>query len=304
MQDLVRNIYKMARDDEAYGEKFFVSIVIILACVLLIKLVRRLSKKITAKEKLRYRINKTSYYLIVIAGILGILYTWFNALNGLVAALSVLIAFGIFSLKDLVLNLAGFAYINTKHPFSVGDRIEIEGVTGDVVDIDLFQFSLAETGKWLESMDHTGRVIFIPNQDIFKNPIANFSSNFPYIWKDILVPINHEDNIELMIEVLEQIGKDMLFDLVQKDQGDEDTKDALEDLGNRVQLFDGNILPKVHIRVHDSGVDCILRYLAPYREVSAYETEMWQRILKVINEHEDLGFSPKALRLYGSEVED
>ena len=220
------------------------------------------------------------------------------------AAFSIIIAITFIAMKDLVLNFAGFAYITTKKPFSVGDRIEIKGIQGDVVDINLFQISLAELGNWLHSTDHTGRVVYIPNQEIFTHPIANYSSNFPYLWRDLVVPINHGDNVEKMMAILEEVGKDMLFQLVHKDQKEEDTKKALEKLGNRIQLFDGSVLPKVHLRVRDSGVDCYLRYLCPYRGVSGVETEIWKRILKEVENHDDLSFSPKAYRLYGSEVKE
>lgn len=301
MKDLMKNIFSMAKDDEAYGEKFFISIAIIILCFLLMKLIRQIAKKVTRKEKVRYRIKKAGSFVVVILGIAGVFYTWFNALEGLMAAFSIILAISIFALKDLVLNIAGFAYISIRHPFAIGDRIEINGITGDVVDVGVLQFSVAECGNWLESTDHTGREIFIPNQDVMTNPMANFSQNFPYLWRDIVVPINHNANIDKMIDILETIGKDMLFGLVHKDQADDDAKEALEELGNEVQLFDGNVLPKVHIRADDSGVYCILRYLTPYRGVVKYETMIWKRIIEEVEKNDDLDFSPKSYRIYTSE---
>lgn len=295
MANLTKTIYGIAGDSDAYGKKIFFTLLIILLGVFLGKILRMAVRKITPKEKVRYKLNKTIYYLMIFLTSIGILYTWFNALEGLAAGISILLALGVFAMKDLVLNLAGFVYLSLKHPFDVGDRIEINGIKGDVTDIDFFKFKVAETGNWLKSEDHTGRSVLIPNQDVFTNAIANFSKEFPYIWKDITIPISHESNLEKAMEMAQSIGKEMLFQLVHEDQADDEKKKDLDHLGNQVELFDGNILPKVHVRVDGHSTYVILRYLGPYKGIVEVETEIWKRILERILEEPDLELSPDAL---------
>ncbi|MDO5715906.1 MAG: mechanosensitive ion channel [Tissierellia bacterium] len=304
MSDMVQNMYNLAKEDERYGEKFFITIGIIVICILAIRLLRFIVDKLPGKEKNRYWIKEIGSYIILLVTGVGILYTWFNALEGLMAAFSIILGLSVIALKDLIMNVAGFFYLKAKRPFGVGDRIEIEGYYGDVVDIDFFQFSMAEVGNWLDSLDHTGRTIYIANRDIFTHPMANFSNNFPYIWRDITVPITHKSNEKKMRKFLEEIGTQILKEIVHKDQKEEETSKDLEDLGRNIELFDGNILPKVHMNVDGNGINITLRYLVPYREGGSYETKIWEEVLDRIDKETDIELSPEVLRVVHSEPDN
>lgn len=304
MDELARNIYELVKEDENYGEKFFMTLAIIAVTMICIKLLRKISKKISNKEKSRYWIREIGSYILVIIAISLSFYTWFNALEGLMAAFSIIIALSFIALKDLILNAVGFFYIKFKRPFLIGDRIEIKGHSGDVIDIDLLQFRIEEVGNWLSSTDHTGRTIYISNRDIFSHPLANFSKDFPYIWKDIIIPITHKSNYEKLIDFLNEIATDRLRKLVQTDQNDEEGKVDLSKLSRKIQLFDGNVLPKVGLTVDGDGVDVSLRFLCPYRESGKYETELWKEILNKINSEDDLELSPSVMRVVHSKAEN
>lgn len=65
-----------------------------------------------------------------------------------------------------------------KRPFDVGDRIQIAGFAGDVVDIRIFEFTLLEIGNWVDADQSTGRVVHIPNQKLLTEPIANYTAEY------------------------------------------------------------------------------------------------------------------------------
>lgn len=297
MDDLVRNVYDLVREDENYGEKFFITLGIIIIVILLNKLVRHVSKKMTKNEKKRYWIREISSYVFVFLAICAVFYTWFNALEGLMAAFSVILGLTVIALRDLFMNAAGFFYIKTKRPFSVGDRIEIDGYTGDVVDVDFLQFSIAEVGNWLHSTNHTGRVVFIANKEVFDKSLANFTKNFPYIWKDLQVTISYESNEKKLMEIMKNIGTDILKEIVEEDQKDPKQNKYLEKLGRRIQLFDGSVLPKVHVAVDLNGINVILRYIVPYRKGTFYETKIWERLLDEIKKENDIELTVNTFKI-------
>lgn len=92
-------------------------------------------------------------------------------------------------------NAAGWLFILWRRPFEFGDRIEIDGVRGDVVDIRIFHHSLMEIGGWIEGDDRTGRVLHVPNARVRTAIIANYTKGwFPHIWDEIAVLLTFESN--------------------------------------------------------------------------------------------------------------
>ena len=65
-------------------------------------------------------------------------------------------------MKDLIMNVAGSAYIVWKGPFRVGDRIEVKGVSGDVIDIELFEFAIMEIKGWVEAIKVQVELLIFP----------------------------------------------------------------------------------------------------------------------------------------------
>ena len=79
----------------------------------------------------------------------------------------------------------GLGFIIWRHPFRVGDRIQVGDQAGDVIDLRIFQFSLMEIGNWVAADQSTGRIIHVPNGIVFTHPLANYSLGFDYIWNEI-----------------------------------------------------------------------------------------------------------------------
>jgi hypothetical protein len=111
-------------------------------------------------------------YFVSLIGLLVIGRIWLTGMETLVTFLGLLSAGIAIALKDPLINIAGWVYILARKPFNVGERIEINNVAGDVIDIRIFQFSILEIGNWVQADQSTGRVLHIPNGVIF-NPAGN-----------------------------------------------------------------------------------------------------------------------------------
>src|SRR5438552_12323791 len=81
----------------------------------------------------------------------------------------------------------GWIYILVRHPYRVGDRIQIEDATGDVIDVSYLDTTLWEFGGKYLSTDHpSGRIIKFPNSKVLNTMVFNYSwPLFPYIWNEI-----------------------------------------------------------------------------------------------------------------------
>ncbi len=155
----------------------------------------------------------------------------------------------------------------------VGDRIEIAGHKGDVIDIRLQQFTLNEIGNWVDADQSSGRIIHIPNGKVFSEPVANYDRGFRYIWHEVPVLVTFESDWKK--------AKDILTGIAFK-HAEHLTAQAEQDLltASRQYLINyTKLTPIVYTSVTDSGVRLTIRYLIEPRRRRGTEHAIWEDIL-------------------------
>jgi small-conductance mechanosensitive channel len=110
---------------------------------------------VTTFYRTKRAVNAIAFFLLII--ILATI--WLQAGGSMVTYLGLISAGLALALKDILVNLAGWLYILLRQPFVVGDRIEIDGVKGDVIDQNLFKFRVIEIGNWVDAEQSTGRIV-------------------------------------------------------------------------------------------------------------------------------------------------
>ena len=124
-------------------------------------------------EKRSYNLRKTFTYVYSGLFLFSLGSIWLNGMESIGTFLGLTSAGLAIALHDTIANLAGFFFIEARKPFRVGDRVEINGVQGDVIDVRLFQFSIVEVGNWVDADQSTGRIIHVPNSHVLKYATAN-----------------------------------------------------------------------------------------------------------------------------------
>jgi hypothetical protein len=81
---------------------------------------------------------------------LGLIRIWFGGTGSVTTYLGILTAGIAIALADVLENLAGWVFIVTRRPFRIGDRVEVENKSGDVVTA--FRFSMLEIGNWVDAI--------------------------------------------------------------------------------------------------------------------------------------------------------
>jgi len=221
----------------------------------------------------RYRWRKATTYLFIVAGVLVVGREWLEGFKSLATFLGLVSAGIAIALKDPLTNLAGWAFIVSRRPFDVGDRIEMGGHKGDVIDQRLFQFTLNEIGGWVDADQSTGRIIHIPNAKIFTDPIANYDKGFKYIWNEVPVVITFESNWTRAKEILTAIAFKHAEHL---------TAEAERDLLSASRQYFINykkLTPIVYTSAVTSGVQLTMRYLIEPRRRRGTVSAIWEEIL-------------------------
>ncbi|MBE9524994.1 MAG: mechanosensitive ion channel [Chloroflexi bacterium] len=196
------------------------------------------------------------------------------------------------AMKEPIANIFGWVLIIWRRPFSVGERIQIGEFAGDVVDINVVEFTILEIGNWVESDQSTGRVINIPNGKIFSEPLANFSRGIEHLWHEIPVLITFESDWKK--------AKNLLQEIIAKHATIPDGKlTAYSDSKDKGYMIHyAQTAPIIYTSVRDSGILLTLRYLCGIRMRRGSENKIWEDILEIFSMHKDIDFAYPTQRFY------
>ena len=282
-------------------QSFLHKIIFTLAVIVIVSTINTIIKYVMRKHitdlKVRFNWTKTIYYINVIIGTLFIGRIWFAGFNSILTFLGLLSAGIAIALKDIMLNYAGWIYIVWKKPLALGQRIQIGEIKGDVVDIRSFQFILMEIGNWVHADQSTGRLIHIPNGQIFTTPIHNYEAGFTYIWSEVLVNITFESNWEKAKSILTNILKEKAPNL------SETFKNQLEEAAKEYLIYYNNYTPIIYTSINTQGIGFDLRYLVGPRERRVTDSIIMEEILIAFSKEKDINFSYPTTRYFSYTVE-
>ena len=268
--------------------KLGASFALAIGLLIINRILKRVVGRLNQDPKSAFRMRKVvGYSTGILAGIL-IGAVWLESVSSLTTFLGLLSAGIAIALRDVIADIAGWAFILLRKPFNLEDRIESMGIKGDVIDIRLFKTTLLEIGNWVDAEQSTGRVVHLPNKFIFSEAIANYSRGFRYIWNEIKVLITFESDWER--------AKTLLRGIVDRHGAvhDAKTREALKEASGRFLISYNIMTPTVYTSVRDSGVLLTLRYLCEPRERrKTEEAAIWEDILRAfaLEERIDLAYS-------------
>src|ERR1700747_498822 len=91
------------------------------------------------------------------------------------------------ALKDFIVGFLGWFVLMRKNGIRLGDWVEINGVTGEVIEIGLFHTVLLETGNWTDSGHPTGRRVTFTNSYAIEGHYFNCSTSGQWLWDELQV---------------------------------------------------------------------------------------------------------------------
>ena len=236
------------------------------------------------------RIAKLLLALLTVLAVVAFLYSsWYTTL----------LSVGVFS---LILGLAvqtpmtsflGWIYILARAPYRVGDRIEIGGAKGDVIDVSYLDTTLWEVGGDILSTDHpTGRIIKFPNSKVLDSTVYNYSwPLFPYIWNEIKFSVAYESDLEFVSETMQRIAAEEVGERMMK------RVSVFRELLSQtpVDQLEVREYPAVMFRVNsNTWLDAIVRYLVRPKRAGQVKTRLINRLLKELNAAPDRVMFPKS----------
>lgn len=273
------------------------TLVVIFVLWLIRLIVLRIIVKRTESKRTQYKWRKNLTYISVFVGILLIGRIWFVGIGSLATFLGLLSAGVAIALKDPVTDLAAWLFIIWRKPFDVGDRIELHGSRGDVIDVRPFKFTILEIGNWVDADQSTGRVIHIPNHQVFTGQLANYTSDFEFIWNEIQVLVTFESDWKKAKEILGEIVQEVSKDFI------ESAKKQIAKASKSYLIEYRYLTPIVYTDVKDSGINLTVRYLTDPRRRRGTSQIIWEHILEEYAKYDNIDFAYPTIRYYDNPKE-
>jgi small-conductance mechanosensitive channel len=247
---------------------------IVFAIGFLRKLLKRRINDVAIRYKAQKGVEVFGYVLIVLMILLS--FTVEN-LEDYTIIIGLFTAGITFTLQELILSIAGSFYIFFVRVYKPGDRIEINGIKGDVIDIDSIYTTLMEMGEWVSSDNYSGRIVKISNAFVFKGPIKNYSMDFPFVWDELNILITYGSDVEMAKKIVLDTASELLFDY---------TKNSLakwKEMVERYYIENATLEPTIAVSLTDNWIVLNLRYITDYKLRRMTKQNLYQEIEKVIS---------------------
>ncbi|AXI99805.1 Mechanosensitive ion channel [Cyclonatronum proteinivorum] len=159
----------------------------------------RILKKVRMEESIRYTLQRITHYVFLIVGVLFSLQFVGIDLSGL-AVIFGLLSVGIgFGLQNLTSNFISGIMLLFERPISVGDRIVVGSLEGDVKEINM-------RSTTINSIDNIS--IIVPNSDFVSNQVINYSHGDTKIRMRVQVGVSYNSDLDLVLKTMKQSALD------------------------------------------------------------------------------------------------
>ena len=231
----------------------------VLLVFIFIAWIRRLLQKKLPDSSIKYKSQKgiemIGYFLVILITI-----TYFTgSIKDFGLAIGLLTAGITITLQELILSIAGSFYIFFVKVYKPGDRIEINGIKGDVIDIDSIYTTMMEIGEWVSSDNYSGRIVKLSNAFVFKGPVYNYSQDFPFVWDEFNLPIRYGSDMELAKSIVITSAQEILASYV------EDSISKWKDVVEKYYIENAEVEPTLAITMTDNWIQFNLRYIVDYK---------------------------------------
>jgi small-conductance mechanosensitive channel len=215
----------------------------------------------------------------------GLVSIWFDDPGRLATAAGLVTAGVAVALQRVITSFAAYFIILRGRVFTVGDRITMGGVRGDVVQLGFMQTAVMEMGEspgeqgdppsvWVAARQYTGRIVRVTNDKIFDTPVYNYTREFPFLFEEIHIPIRYDADRARAEAILLDVARRHTADIVREATA------PLAHLSERYFLPDPvSLEPAVYWRLTDNWIEMSLRFVTRERGARGVKDRMSRDII-------------------------
>ncbi len=225
----------------------------------------------------RYKARKALGFTAYLAVLLVLLAIFSDRLASLGMALGVAGAGIAFALQEVIASLAGWVAISFGNFYSVGDRIQLGGIKGDVIDIGMLRTTMMEIGQWINADRYNGRIVRVANSFVFKEPVVNYSADFPFLWDEIVFPVRYGSDWKYARETMAKIADEVVGDYARL------STESWKAMVHKYRIEDLDVRPQITLKADENWFSFTIRYIVDYRKRSTVKDTIYTRLIEEVD---------------------
>ena len=251
------------------------SLTFVFLIILLVRGITRAAiRKNVEDSAVRYKAQKGVSFLAYLAIGLVLLAEFGGKSSGLTVAVGAAGAGVAFALQEVIASFAGWLAVSAGGFYNVGDRVQLGGIKGDVIDIGLLRTTIMEMGDWVKGDLYNGRIVRVANSFVFKEPVYNYSADFPFLWDEITVPVTYGGDYALARTLLQDVVNEVCGEAAQH------AKEVWARTVRTYRIEDARIDPLVTLIANDNWVEFTVRYVVDVKARRITKDKLFTLILE------------------------
>ena len=229
------------------------------------------------KEKnARYGFRRGLTFFGYLIAVLVLAAIFSDQLSSITVALGVAGAGIAFALQEVIASVAGWIALSFGQFYTVGDRVQLGGIKGDVIDIGVLRTTLMEIGEWVKGDQYNGRIVRIANSFVFKEPVYNYSADFPFVWDEITVPIKYGSDHVLARKIIQDAAAATVSEYSTLAQ------QTWRRMLKKYMIEEASVEPMVTLVANDNWMEFTLRYLVDFKKRRGTKDLLFTKILDAV----------------------
>ncbi len=180
------------------------------------------------------------------------------------------------ALKDFIVSFMGWFVLMGRNGIRLADWVEINGVTGEVVQIGPFHTVLLETGNWTDSGHPTGRRVTFTNSYAIEGHYFNFSTTGQWLWDELQVVLPSGRDPYPMVDAIHKKVREATQESVK--QAEQEWRAATH--SREMSGFSAE--PAISVKPVPGGVELGVRYVTKANERYMLRTKLYQAAIEVL----------------------
>jgi small-conductance mechanosensitive channel len=227
----------------------------------------------------RYQFLQARRIVVAVVVALVLIFNFANEIGALATVMGFAAAGIAVALQNVILSVAGYFFLIGKFGIKVGDRVQVSGVSGDVIDIGLVKLSLMELGGDGNDRQPTGRVVVFSNAIVFQ-PNGNFFKQIPgtnFVWNEVSLMLAPECDYRLaekrLLEAVDEVFA-RYREAIQRQYIEAERS---------LNMVIESPKPQSRLQLSRSGLQVTLRYPVEMRAAVQTADEVSRRLMDAIN---------------------
>jgi small-conductance mechanosensitive channel len=282
LSDVYGNWIGVLRTQErAVINRAFKSIAVILVIILLaVLLARWIEHVVGAAPSMDRRRTQTLYMVtrvsLQVLSVLVILLVLFGPPDNLGTFLGLAGAGLTVALKDFIIGFIGWFVLMGKNGIRIGDLVEVNGVTGEVVELGMFYTVLLETGGWSDSGHPTGRRVTFMNGFAIEGHYFNFSTSGRWLWDEVRIDVPAGRDPYPIVETIRKQIEESTAESAR--QAEVEWKEARRS----PHLDTLAVAPSINLKPVSGGVEIIARYITHVAEREELKAKLYHTAIQML----------------------